>query len=161
MPNVTDGMLLMFADDTKLYWTISSPNNHDILQQDIDQISTWGEQSLMSFHTDKCHVMTLGRSHEEDIYTMSKHGNSLLLNWCSKQQDLGILFTSNLNFTYRVNKIAHKANRVIGIIKQSFHWMDKIMFHTLYVSLVCPHLEYASEIWNPHLTGGIQVLEKV
>ena len=41
-------MLLMFADATKLYRTISSPTDHDILQQDIDRVSTWGEQSLMS-----------------------------------------------------------------------------------------------------------------
>ena len=35
------------------------------------------------------------------------------------------------------------------------------MFHTLYVSLVCPYLEYTSEIWNPDLIGDIQVLGKV
>ena len=35
------------------------------------------------------------------------------------------------------------------------------MFHTLYVSLVCPHLEYGSEIWIPHLIGDQQILEKV
>ena len=36
------------------------------------------------------------------------------------------------------------------------------MFHTLYISLVHPHLECASEIWNPHLIGdNIQVLEKM
>ena len=35
------------------------------------------------------------------------------------------------------------------------------MFHTLYVSLVRPHLEYASEIWIPYLIGDIQTLEKV
>ena len=115
----------------------------------------------MSFNTDKCQVMTLGRSHEEYNYTMSKGGNSLLFNRCNEQQDLGILFTSNLKFGDNVNKIAHKANRVIGIIKRSFHCIDKIMFRTLYVSLVRPHLEYVSEIWNPHLIGDIQVVEKV
>ena len=106
-------------------------------------------------------MITLGRSHEEYNYTMSKHGNSLMLNQCNEQQDLGILFTSNLKFSHHVNKIAHKANRVNGIIKQSFHCMDKIIFCTLYVSLVHPHLEYTSEIWNPHLIGDVQVLEKV
>ena len=35
------------------------------------------------------------------------------------------------------------------------------MFRTLYISLVRPHLEYASEIWNPYLMGDIQTLEKV
>ena len=59
------------------------------------------------------------------------------------------------------NKIARKANKVIGIIKLSFHCIDKIMFRTLYVSLVRSHLEYALQIWNPHLLGDIQVLEKV
>ena len=39
--------------------------------------------------------------------------------------------------------------------------LDKTMFRTLYVGLVRPHLEYASEIWNPYLIGDIQTLEKV
>ena len=105
--------------------------------------------------------MTLGRSHEEYNNKMSKHGNLLLLNRCNEQQDLVILFTPNLKFNQHINKIARKANRVIGITKQSFHCMDKTMFRTLYVTLVRPHLEYASEIWNPHLIGDIHVLEKV
>ena len=35
------------------------------------------------------------------------------------------------------------------------------MFCTLYVTLVRPHLECASEIWNPHLIRDIHVVEKV
>ena len=50
----------------------------------------------------------------------------------------------------------------MGIIKDlSIVWTKLCFEATLYVSLVHPHLEYASEIWNPHLIGDIQVLEKV
>ena len=38
MPNVINSILLMFADDTKLYQTIDSPQDHNILQHDIDQL---------------------------------------------------------------------------------------------------------------------------
>ena len=38
MPNVINSILLMFADDTKLYRTIDSPQDHNILQHDIDQL---------------------------------------------------------------------------------------------------------------------------
>ena len=79
----------------------------------------------------------------------------------NEEQDLGILFTPNLNFSLHITKITRKANSIVGIIKRSFSCLDKVMFRTLYVSLVRPHLEYASEIWNPHLIGDIQALEKV
>ena len=63
MPDVVNSMLLKFADDIKLYQGVSSSTDHDNFYfiEDIDWISTWGEQSLMSFNTDKYHVMTLGR----------------------------------------------------------------------------------------------------
>ena len=79
---------------------------------------------------------------------------------CHEKQDLGVLFTPNLKFTERINKITCKANNVVGIIKRSFSCSDKAMFRTLYVSLVCPHFECASQIWNPHLIKDIQALEK-
>ena len=74
---------------------------------------------------------------------------------------MGVLFTPNLKFSERISKITSKANSVVGVIKQLFRCLDKAMFHTLYVSLVHPHLENASQIWNPHLIKDIQALEKV
>jgi len=103
----------MFADDTKLYRTIASPNDCNILQQDIDQISTRGDHSLMS---DKCHVMTFGKSDGLYNYTMKKSDIPLLLNRCNEERDLGILFTPNLKFSQHIGQIACKANSVIGII---------------------------------------------
>ena len=36
-----------------------------------------------------------------------------------------------------------------------------LSFNSSYISLVRPHLEYASPVWSPHLTKDIQALERV
>ena len=119
--------LLMFCDDTKLYQTIISVHNNNALQQDIDNISAWDEQSLMSFNLDECRVMTFGRSQQHHNYTM-KNADGILfpLQRCREEQDLGVLFTSNLKFSKY--KITYKANSVVGIIKQSFSCLDKATY---------------------------------
>ena len=151
----------MFADDTKLYHTIDSPQDHNILQHDIDQLCVWGDKSLMSFNRDKCHVMTFGKTGEMYNYTMKKDAISLPMNRCDQEHDLGVLFTPDLKFSSHIKLITRKANNVIGIIKHTFSCLDRTMFCTFYISLVRPHLEYASEIWNPYLMGNIRTLEKI
>ena len=64
IPNVINSILLMFADDTKLYRTIDSPQDRNILQHNIDQFCVWGDWSVMSFNLDKCHVMSFGKTCE-------------------------------------------------------------------------------------------------
>ena len=93
----------MFADDNKLYRTISSPQDTNILQHDIYQISAWGEHSLMPFNLDKCHdhVMTFGNSCEEYNYAMKKSGTPLTLNRCNEEY-LGVLFASNFKFSQHI-----------------------------------------------------------
>ena len=38
---------------------------------------------------------------------------------------------------------------------------DSRIILRLYTALVRPHLEYAAQVWNPHLEKDIQCLEKV
>ena len=39
--------------------------------------------------------------------------------------------------------------------------MDKDMFNALYKTFVRPMLEYAPQVWNPHIARNIEALEKV
>ena len=71
---VINSMLLMFADDTKLYRSIVLPEDHTTLQHDIDQLCAWGDQSLISFNLEKCHVMTFGKSSEVFNYIHYEEG---------------------------------------------------------------------------------------
>ena len=50
---------------------------------------------------------------------------------------------------------------MLGIVYRSFQHLTPTIFRMLYVSLVRPHLDYASVVWNPHLLKDIRALEAV
>ena len=56
----------MFADDTKVFKTITSPDDQHTLQDDLDYLTSWSSQWLLRFHTDKCR----GKIRQEYAYTL-------------------------------------------------------------------------------------------
>jgi len=50
----------MFADDTKLYRTIWSPEDYLILQRDINVSLEWSKYWLLSYNVTKCKVVHIG-----------------------------------------------------------------------------------------------------
>ena len=58
--------------------------------------------------------------------------------------------------------IACKARKVLGLLyRQLSAWSPPEVLLQLYKSLVRPHLEYASQVWNPHLIKDIDQLESI
>jgi hypothetical protein len=43
------------------------------------------------------------------------------------------------------------ANRVLGLIKRTFTYLDLELMKQMYTSLVRPRLEYGNIIWHPYL----------
>jgi hypothetical protein len=54
-----------------------------------------------------------------------------------------------------------KANRLLGLIKRCFSYIDIKMLRLLFVSIVRPHLEYANVIWHPMFKRDVEMLEEV
>ena len=46
----------MYADDTKLYREIKSPDDHQILQNDLSKLCTWSKKWSLKFHPKNVHV---------------------------------------------------------------------------------------------------------
>ena len=78
-----------------------------------------------------------------------------------KEKDLGVKFDPSLQFSKHVAMVSNKANKMVGIIKRTFDYMDEKMLTTLYKTLVRPHLQYANCIWHPLLHKDVQTIEKV
>ena len=151
---------LLLADDTKVFRRITSKEDGQTLQADIDALQRWSDKWLLRFHPDKCHVLTLGKV--ENIrhtfrYTISKQE----LEHVFEEKDLGILIDNNLRFEEHISSKVHKANAIVGLIRRTFNFLDCKLFKQLYTTFVRPHLEYGQAVWSPFLKKQVDMTENV
>ena len=79
----------------------------------------------------------------------------------TEEKDLGVIFERGLVFYRHILEKTKKANRICGMIRRTFKFLDQDMFITLYKTMIRPHLEYCSSVWNPYHLKDIRRLEKV
>ena len=73
-----------------------------------------------------------------------------------------MLLSSNLYFSQHIETIYTKTRKVLGLLYGRFYKnTSSEALLQLYISLVRPHLEYASPVWNPYLKKNIKQLEEV
>ena len=75
---------------------------------------------------------------------------------------LGVLISSNLSWSPHILSICRKSRQLIGILYRLFyrHSSPSSLFK-LYSTLVRPHLEYCSSVWNPSSSASISKLENI
>ncbi len=154
----------MYADDSKIIAQIVDSMSAVSLQEDIDAVTEWTRDWLMRLNASKCKIIHFGGSDVnhaaysiEDLSTNSR--SELEKSEC--ERDLGVNISSDLKWKTHINIIAAKANKVLGMLVKTFTSRDAELWKMLYVSLVRPHFEFASSVWNPYLLGDIEVLERV
>ena len=154
---VLTDILRKFADDTKLGKIIRSQEDVAALQGTLLNLERWAEQWCMSFNVKKCKVMHVGKNNTKQAYTMGGQ----ILAATAEERDIGVQITENLKPAAQCSKAARTATVVLGQIAHAFHYRDKNTFMRLYKQYVRPHLEFASQAWNPWHQKDIDILEKV
>ena len=165
LPDVVDSgsSLYMFADDTKLFRAIASTSDRDTIQCDINEMNKWSDLWQMSYHPGKCHVLRLGKRPVEDLHDLynSYELGGQTLDVVDSEKDLGVIIDASLSFEKHVSTKVKNANRILGLIRRSFRFLDKEMMVNLYKAMVRPHLEYANQVWSPRLVKHIDMIENV
>ena len=166
LPDVVQGFVEMFADDTKLFRSIRTEADCVKMQDDIDSLDEWSRKWQLKFNASKCHHMRLGNRNIPSEYTMKDSsdtsGNTIRpLEKTKLEKDLGINNDEGLNFKQHIDMTAKKANSILGIIRRTFTYLDKDTVLMLYKALIRPRLEYGNIIWNPLAVKDKETIEGV
>jgi len=161
LPDLVKNFAMLFADDTKIYAQVNNEYEHRSLQDDLSRLMQWSEKWQLSFNAAKCKVLHYGRNNRHFEYSMGNGQAKVTLQSAEEEKDLGVIFTTDLKFSRHIATAANKANRIVGIIRRSFRYLDKPMLAQLYKSLIRSHLEYANTVWCPMKQADIDHLERV
>lgn len=151
--------ILMFADDVKLYKSISDNSDCILLQSDLDRFTSWLTQNGMQLSLHKCAVIEFSRSHSSYNHTYNINAESLP--YVQQIKDLGILFDRNLSFIPQISNLSLRCHKVMGYVFRNSKGLSSEAFSLLYKSLVRSLLEYASIVWSPYYEVHSYTLERV
>ena len=77
------------------------------------------------------------------------------------EKDLGIQVDDQLKFTQQVQQAVSKTNRLLGVIRRTYQYLDRTTFLHLYKGLVRPTLEYGVVVWSPQYQHDIDAVEAI
>jgi hypothetical protein len=150
-------MILKFVDDTKLIKGVSSPDDIEALQDDLEKLYQWQEANNMEWNGSKFQALRMGSDRtlrEESMLFTPNHDDPI--EELDVVKDLGVLMDSLGTFGPQRAKANAKAKQKAGWILRTFRSRDLPTMRTLWNTLVRPHQDYCSQLWSPvGLTGDL------
>ena len=92
--------LALYADDTKIWRSIATQSDHQLLQNDIDYLNTWATSNKMQFHPLKCKVVSIHSSPSPlaalPFVNFHYHLGENILEYTDSERDLGVIINCKL-----------------------------------------------------------------
>ena len=137
----------LFADSCLLYRTIDYIADANQLQQDLDSMVDWSNTLLMRFNATKCHLLKITR---QQNFTLTSYSiNGVHLEEVDHHPYLGVELTSDLTWKTHISNITSKANIILNLLRRHLYGCNQEVKFRAFTSLVRPHLEYSSSVWDP------------
>ena len=120
----------------------------------------------MKFHPLKCKVLTVSMSNktyyvlpfDRFVYCL----DDVCLEYVESEKDLGVFVTKKLNWNQHVFYLCSKANKILGLVKRTCHFVkNSNQKMLLYLSLVCSQFNHCSSIWRPNTISLLNKIERV
>lgn len=143
LPDRTRSKVRLFADDKAIYLAVSSLQDAQILQQDLDRLHEWELQWDMEFNSSKCVAIHVTRARTPVPREYLLHGK--ILESVGGSMCLGNLeISGNMSFNNQIQKISTSASRSLGFIKHNIRPKSPAIREMAYKTPERPLVEYSS-----------------
>ena len=150
---VTQGLLLQYADDTTLICSGSTP---DIVTTTVSiqlsYIQSWINRSRMKLNfTKSCVLWFSVKATRQPTYPPITVDNTIL-RVVTQQKYLGLVFDSQLSWCSHVSGVCKKMSYYLYLLNSHRHVLSNNIMKLLLDSLVLSHVYYALPVWGPSLS---------
>ena len=87
--------------------------------------------------------------------------NGVVLTEATSFKYLGVTVTNKLIWDIHIESKQAEAYRALGLLRRTLHNAPSMIKSLAYKNLCRPKLEYAAEVWDPHLKKHIDSLEMI
>ena len=145
--SVENSKVLQFADDIKLYRSISTSADCELLQLDINAIQLWCNANMLTLNPAKTKVVSFSCKTNIIVHPYTLDGSDIARS--SVVRDLGVFVDSRLKFGAHVSKIVNDSLRLLGVIARiTRNFRSYTCILHLFRSLVLSRLNFSSTVWN-------------
>jgi len=152
-------VLKLFANDAKLYTTVSGDGTCGDLQTCLSTVFKWSESQQLRLAPHKCAVMHLKprrlNSQNDQIYSI----NNCALPVVDSYKDLDITYDMHMSYTPHVQNITARASQRAKLILTCFTTRNPDVLMKAFIVYVRPMLEFSSTVWNPMTKQNIRKVE--
>ena len=149
--------LILYADDSKLYWRTSSTNECLLLASDLLSLEEWFSRWQLTVNISKCEVLNVGFDNSMFPFRIGNH----IMPQSSSCKDLGIHVSRDLSSSKHCTTISNFAHFKCRQFYRSFACKDRDFLLFLFTTYIRPILESSSPLWSPHLVSDINTVEGV
>ena len=151
----------LFADDTSLYIIVDCPlQAGQLLNRDLDAISTWANNWLVTFNPSKTLSMLISRK-RNSVFHPPISMDGVIIGKIPSHKHLGLTFLKTCSWDEHIVNISEKACTRVNLLKALKFRVSRKSLEKMYFAYVRPLLEYSDTVWDNCSLASKKLLDAV
>ena len=156
-----ESSILLFADDTSIFETISDPIlSFEKLNRDLARLYIWSNQWLVTFNPTKTAYIIFSKKlimqNYPDLYLGGEKIKKV-----STHKQLGVVFNNKMTFDDHIKENCSKAMKRVTVLKRLHNKLPRKSKLTVYTTFIRPVLEFGWQLYSNATQEQLDTLEKV